>query len=338
VLQHAVCQHLGDLEHWSTWTAFTAAIEHLTRLSAVQPAVVAHDLHPDYRSTAWAAASGLPLVGVQHHHAHVAACLVEHGQTGPVLGLAFDGSGLGPDGTLWGGEFLLADLAGYRRVGHLSPVALPGGDAAVREPWRVAVSWLHRSLGPDVAAEHGRRLDERWSSVLALVASGRSPETSSVGRLFDAVAALVGVRSRVSYEGQAAVELEALARGADGRRPPTYAFAQDEGRLDPGPALAALLEDRARGLPPADLAAGFHRGLAAGAAHLAVELAGAHGVDTVALTGGVFQNVLLTGLLADRLRAAGLRVLLHEHLPPGDGSISVGQAAVAARLTSGDAG
>jgi hydrogenase maturation protein HypF len=325
-------QHLGDLQHWATSVAFEQAIEHLTGLARVRPAAVAHDLHPDYRSTAWARDSGLPLVGVQHHHAHVASCLVEHGRTEPVLGIAFDGLGLGTDGTLWGGEFLLADLTGFRRVGHLTSAALPGGDAAVREPWRTALSWLHRALGEDVAAGLGPALDPRWAAVLSLVRSGRSPETSSVGRLFDAVAALLGVRSRVSYEGQAAVELEALACTVDGARAPVYPMALVDGVLDPGPLLGQVVADRARGLPPARIAAGFHAGLAASAAQLACGLAGAHGVDTVALTGGVFQNAYLTELLTEHLRRAGLHVLLHEELPCNDGALSAGQAAVAAAL------
>ncbi|MDQ3502862.1 MAG: carbamoyltransferase HypF [Actinomycetota bacterium] len=325
-------QHLGDLDHWSTFAAFTQAVEHLTRLGRVEPAVVAHDLHPDYRSTAWAQDSGLPLVAVQHHHAHVASCLVEHGRTAPVLGIAFDGLGLGTDGALWGGEFLLADLAGSQRVGHLAGAALPGGDTAVREPWRSALSWLHRHLGPDVAAEHGPALDPRWPAVMSLVRSGRQPETSSAGRLFDAVAALLGVRSQVTYEGQAAVELEALARTVPVLGAPIYPMTTDGSVLDPAPLLAAIVADQRRGIPLARIAAGFHVGLAAGAARLAGALASAHGVDTVVLTGGVFQNVLLSDLLAESLQGAGLQVLVHGHLPCNDGAISAGQAAVAAAV------
>ena len=325
--------HLGDLTHWSTWTGFLQAVTHLPALAGVEPAVVAHDLHPDYRSTAWAREQQLPTVGVQHHHAHVAACLVEHGRAGPVLGIVFDGAGFGDDGTLWGGELLLADLVGYRRVGHLAPAALPGGDAAVREPWRMAMSWLHRALGPDEAAQHGSRLDERWAAVMSLVASGRCPETSSVGRLFDAVAALLGVRQRVSYEGQAAIELEALARRAGGRVAAGAPFGVVADRLSPAPVLRQLLHDRARGVPVETLAAGFHLSLAEGTARLAARLAATHGVGTVVLTGGVFANVLLTDVLARGLRRAGLEVLVHEQLPPGDGSISIGQAGVAAART-----
>jgi len=325
-----VSQHLGDLDEWGTYQAFTSAIDQLTQLSGVTPALVAHDLHPDYRSTAWAAASGVPLLGVQHHHAHIAACLAEHGVTSRVLGIAYDGFGLGTDGGLWGGEFMLADLRGFERVGSLLPVALPGGDAAVREPWRVALSWLHRSLGPEVAAAHGPDFDDRWPAVLSMIASGRSAETSSVGRLFDAVAALIGVRTRVSYEGQAAVELEALARRDERTCPETYEFGIAGHRLDPGPMLASLLVARDRGTPASRLAAGFHRGLARATSQLAVGLASTYSVDTVALSGGVFQNALLSELIAGQLRAAGLRVLAHEQTPPNDGSISIGQAAIAA--------
>jgi hydrogenase maturation protein HypF len=324
-----VSQHLGDLDDWTTYSAFTAAVEHLRTMTGTEPAVVAHDLHPDYRSTAWAVDSGLPLVGVQHHHAHIAACLVEHDVTSQVLGIAFDGVGLGPDGTLWGGEFLLADLAGYRRVGQLRQAALPGGDAAVREPWRMALSWLHRALGAGAARRHGPDLDQRWPAVLSLVASGRCPETSSVGRLFDAVAALLGVRAHVTYEAQAAILLEALARGAAVGPVPHYSFAETDSCLDPAPVLAGLLADRARGVPVDALAAAFHRALAGSAARLAARLASTYGLDTVALSGGVFQNALLTDLLSVDLARRGLRVLVHEHLPPNDGSISVGQAAVA---------
>lgn len=328
-----VSEHLGDLTSYATYGAFTAAAHHLVRLSGSRPALVAHDLHPDYRSTRWAVESGLPLLEVQHHHAHISSCLVEHRLSSTVLGLAFDGTGLGPDGTLWGGEFLLADLAGFVRVGHLRPVALPGGEAAVREPWRMALSWLHRTLGPDVAAREGVGLDDRWAAVQSVVASGRAIETTSVGRLFDAVAALLGVGRRVSYEGQAAVELEALA-GRAGPGTAGYELDVAGGVLDPAPLLAALLLDRDRGVPVEQLAARFHRSLARAAADLAEQLASQHRVDTVALSGGVFQNVLFSRLLGDRLRARGVRVLEHRDLSPNDGSISIGQAAVAAARTA----
>ncbi|MDP9394806.1 MAG: carbamoyltransferase HypF, partial [Actinomycetota bacterium] len=320
---------------WPAYAAFLQAVEHLTRIAHVAPAVVAHDLHPEYRSTAWARESGLPLLGVQHHHAHVASCLAEHRRASPVLGIAFDGLGFGCDGGLWGGEFLVADLVGFERVGQLAEVALPGGDAATREPWRMAVSWLHAAVGPRAAAEWGAGVDERSSAVLQLVAGGRQPRTSSAGRLFDAVAALLGVRASVSYEGQAAIELEALGRQAVDGAPAPVAEIRG-GVLDPAPVVAALLADHRRGVPVTQLAAAFHVALADGTARLAQQLAGARELDTVVLTGGVFQNALLTDLVADRLRTAGLDVLLHAHVPPNDGGISLGQAAIAAaRLDEG---
>ncbi len=330
-----VSHHLGDLDQWPAYAAFLQAVEHLTRIAHVAPAVVAHDLHPEYRSTAWARESGLPLLGVQHHHAHVASCLAEHRRASQVLGIAFDGLGFGCDGGLWGGEFLVADLVGFERVGQLAEVALPGGDSATREPWRMAVSWLHAAVGPRAAAEWGAGVDERSSSVLQLVAAGRQPRTSSAGRLFDAVAALLGVRASVSYEGQAAIELEALGRQAVDGAPAPVAEIRG-GVLDPAPVVAALLADHRRGVPVTQLAAAFHVALADGTARLAQQLAGARELDTVVLTGGVFQNALLTDLVADRLRTAGLDVLLHAHVPPNDGGISLGQAAIAAaRLDEG---
>jgi hydrogenase maturation protein HypF len=197
VLSH----HLGDLENWETYQSYVDGVGHYRRLFEVDPALVAHDLHPDYLSTAYAQGlDGVELVGVQHHHAHIAACLAENGHPGPVLGLALDGTGWGPDGTVWGGELLVADLLGYERVGHLAPVPLPGGAAAVRQPWRMAAAYLGSGTGLAVERRAG------WDAVVSL---GRTALlTSSAGRLFDAVAAVAGIRDTVTYEGQAAVELE----------------------------------------------------------------------------------------------------------------------------------
>jgi hydrogenase maturation protein HypF len=328
--------HLGDLEHWATYQAFLQAVGHLPSLAGVEPAVLAHDLHPEYLSTKWAQEGtwaqerDLPRVAVQHHHAHIAACLVEHERSQPVLGVAFDGLGYGTDGTLWGGEFLLADLVGAVRLGHLRTTSLPGGAVAIREPWRMAVSWLARAVGPEAAEELGGHLDPRCGAVLRVAGSGSAPETSSVGRLFDAIAALLGVRSTVSYEGQAAISLEALARRVPPERAPVYPFGTDAGVLDPAPMLRDVLQELRRRVDPSAIAAGFHAGLAAATAEIATRLAGESGVDTVVLTGGVFANVLLSDSVAARLAAAGLRVLQHADLPPGDGSISIGQAAVVA--------
>ncbi|MGA2037593.1 MAG: carbamoyltransferase HypF [Acidimicrobiales bacterium] len=326
--------HIGDLEHLATYQSFSQAVDHLCHLFGVAPEVVAHDLHPEYLSTKLALDLDLPAWGIQHHHAHIASCLAEHGRTEPVLGLAFDGLGYGTDGMLWGGEFLVADLESCRRVGHLRPCPQPGGVAPIREPWRMAIAWALLSLGTDAALRLGSRLDPRAPLVVDLVQAGTGPWTTSVGRLFDAVAALVGVRSRVSYEGQAAIELEALARTIPPGDAPPYPVEQawEDGKLvlDPRPLIASVIEGWGGGTPVAQLAASFHEGLARGAVAAAVELARVNSQQTVALSGGVFQNARFSELVNEGLANEGLTVLVHRTVPPNDGGISVGQAAIAA--------
>jgi hydrogenase maturation protein HypF len=337
-----VCSHhIGDLEHLATYEAFLQATVHLCRLFGIEPEVVAHDMHPEYLSTKYALELDLEPCAVQHHHAHVASCLAEHGHTGTVLGIAFDGLGFGTDATMWGGEFLVADFNGFERVGHLRPVALPGGTAAIREPWRMALSWTALALGVDAAARLGEALDPRWSQVLALAVAEdgkrRPLLTTSAGRLFDAVAALVGLRSRVTYEGQAAIELEMLSRTVSRESAPRYPADIVEGAgpgdldvLDPSPLVATVLQEIERGTDRAVIAAGFHKGLGLSTAALGARLARRHGLDTVALSGGVFQNVRFSDIVEDALAAEGLTVLVHKSVPPNDGGISIGQAAIAA--------
>ncbi len=332
--------HIGDLEHLATYRSFLQAIDHVCHLGAVVPDVVAHDLHPEYLSTKLAldlvAGGDVEAWPVQHHHAHVASCLAEHAHLEPVLGLAFDGLGYGPDGTLWGGEFLVADFEGYERVGHLEAVALPGGAAAVREPWRMALTWARRAAGAEAALALGRELagEERAAAVLDLVERGRALRTTSMGRLFDALAAIVGLHPRVTYEAQAAIELEALARTVAPEDAPRYPVpaARRDGTfvVDPAPLVAAVLDERRAGTAPALVAAGCHQAIASAAVSVGAELAARRGLNTVALSGGVFQNARLSTLVADGLRAQGLRVLVHRLVPPNDGGISIGQAAVAA--------
>ncbi|HZQ85159.1 MAG TPA: carbamoyltransferase HypF [Acidimicrobiales bacterium] len=326
--------HLGDLEHFAAYEAFRQAVGHLGDVFGVDPELVVHDLHPEYLSTKFALDLGVPTLGVQHHHAHIAACLAEHGETGRVLGVAFDGLGMGDDGTLWGGEFLVADLTGYQRVGHLLPVVLPGGTMAIREPWRMAVAWAERAGGADAAARAGAAADDRWPAVLDLVTRQHGMSTSSAGRLFDAVASLLGIRHRVTYEGQAAIELEALAgqvpRGAGGAY--DYELLDDHGVLvlDPRPLVGDVIVDCERGVAPAAVADRFHRGMVAATGAAAARLAARHGCDCVALSGGVFQNELLRRGVAGALHEQGIRVLQHSTVPTNDGGISVGQAAIAA--------
>jgi hydrogenase maturation protein HypF len=333
--------HIGDLEHLATYQAFLQASGHLCRLFGIEPEVVAHDLHPEYLSTKFALELDLEPWPIQHHHAHIAACLAEHGHAGRVLGIAFDGLGYGPDGTMWGGEFLVADFDGYERAAHLRPAPLPGGTAAIREPWRMAVAWTALATSPDRAARLGATLDDRWDKILRLaIAGGNQPPatlTTSVGRLFDAVAAIIGLRSHISYEGQAAIELEMLARAVARGAAPSYpaeivdaAGPHGLDVLDPAPLVVTALEELERGTDQSIIAAGFHEGLGRATAELATRLARRHGLDTVALSGGVFQNVRLSDIVEDALVAQGLRVLVHKTVPPNDGGISIGQAAIAA--------
>jgi len=325
--------HIGDLEHLATYQSFCQAVDHLCKLFGVTPEVVVHDLHPEYLSTKMALDLDLPTWGIQHHHAHIASCLADHGRTDQVLGLAFDGLGYGTDGVLWGGEFLVADLESCRRVGHLKTCPQPGGAAPIHEPWRMAVAWSLLSLGADAALRLGSGLDPRAPLVVGLAESKAVQKTTSMGRLFDAAAALLGVRSRVSYEGQAAVELEALARTVPPGGAPPYPVdrAWEGGKLvlDPRPLITALVEGNERGTPVEQLAASFHEGLARGTVEVAVELARANSLPTVALSGGVFQNGRFSDLVSQGLVAHGLEVLVHRTVPPNDGGISLGQAAIA---------
>jgi hydrogenase maturation protein HypF len=339
-----ISQHIGDLETEEAMSAFERVIADFQRLYDVWPAWIAHDLHPDYLSTRWARAAaggaGTPprLVGVQHHHAHLAACLAENGVEGRALGVTWDGTGFGDDGTIWGGEFLLGDAAGYERAAHLRPFRLPGGDAAVREPRRAALGLLWELEG--AAALEPGRVPGLGTAELAVL--GRmlerglnSPVTTSMGRLFDGVAALLGLHPVVTFEGEAAMALEWLADPAeegaypvDSRVAPARAGRLGGAalELDWEPLLAALREDLARGEARERIAARFHNGLVAAA----VAVARMVGEERVALSGGCFQNRLLTERLAAALERAGHRVLLHAQVPPNDGGVSLGQVVVAA--------
>ena len=330
-----VSHHIGDLENFETLRSFTEGIEHFRRLFDIDPEVVAYDLHPDYLSTKHALElTGVDLVGVQHHHAHIASCLADNEEAGPVIGVAFDGTGYGEDGTIWGGEFLIADLTGFERAGHLAAVPMPGGAAAIRQPWRMAAAYLDAAFGgepPAGLAVQARNAD-RWPQVVTLAQRRiNAPATSSAGRLFDAVAALLGVRDAINYEGQAAIELEQWADPAERGAYPAGLSA------GPGPVqvygtdlVRAAAEDLLAGTPPAAVAARFHGGVAEVIVRGCERLRERSGLATVALSGGVFQNRLLLGLVMDGLAAAGFRVLTHTRVPPNDGGISLGQAVVAA--------
>ncbi len=331
-----VSQHIGDLENLETLDHFHAALDRFKRLFRIEPEAVVHDLHPGYFSTRVALDSGLPVLPpVQHHHAHAAAVMAEHGRTAPVLALAFDGVGYGEDGTVWGGEVLQADLLGFRRVGHLRPAPLPGGDLAARNPWRAALGYL--LLDPHLAPAFTLALDgiqeaERAVAELQATRGLNAPWASSMGRLFDAAAAVLGLRLKADYEGQAAMELESLA----GRRVASeirVGIDRDEHGawvIDPLHLLAVLGSRRQRGDDVADLAADFHASVAWATSEVVRRLAEETGIRTVTLGGGTFQNARLLTSMVGRLQGFGLTVLWPRRLSPNDGAISYGQAAVAA--------
>jgi hydrogenase maturation protein HypF len=333
-----VSQHVGDLEDLDTLEHWRAIYDVYRRLFRIEPELVVRDLHPGYLSTRVAQELGLPEAPpVQHHHAHVAAVLAEHGRTERAVGVAFDGTGYGDDGRTWGAEILVADLAGYRRRAQLRYAPLPGGDLAARRPWRAALGYL--SLEPAAAGDfalafRGVPEEERRIAEQQVARRLNAPLASSMGRLFDAAAAVLGVRHVSDYEGQAAMELEALA----GRRPaaalPLAAEAGGEGNWvwDPVPLLAALGSRRRAGADAADLAAAFHESVAETTAGTVARLAADEGLRCVALGGGVFQNARLLEGVVSRLAARGLEVLVPRRLSPNDGAISYGQAAVASAL------
>ena len=334
-----VSHHIGDLENAETLRSFTEGIEHFRRLFDVDPQVVAHDLHPEYLSTKYAVelaeTSPVTLQPVQHHHAHIASCLADNGEDGPVIGVAFDGTGYGTDGTIWGGEFLAADLATFERGGHLAPVPMPGGAAAIRQPWRMAAAYLTRSPPPD-DLDVARRNQASWPAIVSMARRGvNSPPTSSAGRLFDAAAAILGVRDAINYEGQAAVELEQLADPAEAGAYPAGLEAGHPFQARGADLLQGVIDDLTSGVPAPVIAARFHHGVAALIEAGCLAMRDRYGLGAVALSGGVFQNLLLLHATVSRLQARGFRVLLHSRVPCNDGGISLGQAAVAAVLAGG---
>lgn len=334
--QVVIGPHAGDLDDPLAFTAWAQGLGQLEELSGARATAIAHDLHPEYASTKYALLHDeLAAVPVQHHHAHLAACLAEHGERGPALGLIFDGSGFGNDGTMWGGELLIGDLGAFERLGHLRAVRLPGGDRAVAEPWRMACSWLsdaHDSEPSLCTSLKDIVAPSEWSRVSRLSRSALSPLTTSVGRLLDACAALCGVRASVTYEGQAAIELEALARASDDDAAyPVDVI--DDGEsivLDPRALVLAVERDVNASCSIRTIATRVHGGLVYAAALGAQKARDRSGVETVVLSGGVFQNLLLLESLARELARLEFRVLVPRRLPPNDGGLSYGQAAVAA--------
>lgn len=330
-----VSHHIGDMEELEALTSFEEGIGHYSRLFDIKPEAVAYDLHPEYMATKYAMGLEVPYrVGVQHHHAHIASVIAEHGLEDRVIGVAADGTGYGTDGAVWGCEIMITDLLEFRRVAHLQYVPLPGGEQAVRQPWRMAAVYLERAFGPDFLAldiPFARGLDRAmWRPIAQMIERGiNAPLTSSLGRLFDAVAALLGVRQVALYEGQAAVEMEMQAEPSE----QVYPFDITGGslaQLDVTPMFRAIVEEIGRGVPVPRIAGNFHRSVAEMLAAACVKAGAASGLDRVALSGGVFQNKLLLEQLAHRLEDSGLQVYANHLVPPNDGGLSYGQAAVAA--------
>ena len=332
-----VSQHIGDLENLATYEFFQKTIAHMQRILEVRPETIACDLHPDYLSTRWAdEQSEIPKVRVQHHHAHIVSCMAEHKLEGAVIGLACDGTGYGPDGTVWGGEVLAADAAGFERLAHLACVPMPGSAAAIKEPWRMAVSYLNDAFGAELWGLDLPVLREAGADKVRLMlemAAKRinSPLTSSLGRLFDGVAAICSLRSRVSFEGQAAMELEmAAVDTGDG----AYEYAWEEGppwRILPAPIIRGVVADVGQGRSTSAISVKFHNTLIRMFSDLCDRIRAQRGLNRVVLSGGVFQNArLLTGLIP-ALAARGFEVYSHRRVPANDGGIALGQATIAAK-------
>ncbi len=337
-----VSHHVGDLENLETLRSFREGIEHHQRLFHLHPEVVAYDLHPEYLSTKYALAldEKQTKIGVQHHHAHIASCMADNQIEGEVIGVAMDGLGFGTDGRMWGGEFFVANFLDAERIAHLQYMPMPGGAKAIREPWRMAALYLHRALGDDflnLKIPFVQNLDRRaWTTLRRMTETGtNSPETSSMGRLFDAVSSLLGLRNAVNYEGQAAIELETIAERSCTE---SYEFEIDAGAgvVKAEALIRQAVEDLLGGLSPQKVSAKFHLGVVRLIGTIARHVRDERRLSRVVLSGGVFQNMFLLKNVCRMLKRDGFEVFTHSRVPTNDGGISLGQAAIAnARLRSG---
>ncbi len=328
--------HIGDLENYETLCSFEDGVVHFEKLFKVKPQLLAYDLHPNYMASRYALArakeENIPAVAVQHHHAHIAACMAEHGLPNrPLIGVAFDGTGYGRDGRIWGGEFLIADYASFERPLHLTYIPMPGGDKAVKEPWRLALAWLDR-LGIDDFGFWDGHLTETAVNVNIVkhqIKSGiNSPLTSSMGRLFDAAAALIGVRQQVNYEAQAAIELETWVNPQETK---AYPFEFANGEIDAAPLFGAMVADIKASIPRPDMAARFHNGVAQMVLRGCQQLRQQFNLDQVVLSGGVWQNMTLLTNVIPLLQQHGFTLYWHQQVPTNDGGLALGQAVIAAR-------
>lgn len=327
-------QHIGDLENLETLTSFERAMEHFKKLFHIEPELIVYDLHPEYLSTKYALAiQGVEKVGVQHHFAHIASCLADNSVDESVIGVAFDGTGYGLDGNIWGGEFLIGGLRNFKRAAHFKYIPMPGGESAIKEPWRMAFSYLYYAFGEKALELTALRRFEREKLCIlrSMVDSGiNSPLTSSAGRLFDGVSSIVGVRDVVNYEGQAAIELEQIASTDCGRGYHFEITHEDSMILiDPGTVIAQVLRDVEGGVTPSVISGRFHEGMAQLILNASSILRDRYGLSSVALSGGVFQNQLLLNRANHLLRENGFKVYTHHLVPPNDGGLCLGQAVMA---------
>lgn len=337
-------QHIGDLENFETLVFFEETLANLKKLFRVEPRAVVHDLHPQYMSTHFATRLALePKIAVQHHHAHIASCMAENHLSRKVIGVAFDGTGYGTDGKIWGGEFLVADFRGFERRAHLRYVPLPGGDAAVRQPWRMAMSYLRDTFGangsPGMDGAFLREVPKPSIAVVdTMLARGLNCfDTSSCGRLFDAVSSIVGLRHEVTFEGQAAIELEMISDPSVTRVYPYSVGEQQAAQLDMRPMIQAIVQEVSQAVPASEIAAVFHNTIAALIDDVCGRIRQRDGLNRVCLSGGTFQNVFLLERATRGLRRNGFEVFLHSKVPPNDGGIALGQAVIAnALLTAGN--
>ncbi len=331
-----ISQHIGDMKNYEAYLHFQHVAAHLQHLFQATPELLVHDLHPGYMTTGWALKQDIPLLGVQHHHAHLASCLAENKLAGPAIGLILDGTGYGIDGMIWGGEVLIGDADGVHRFASFEPMPLPGGDAAVEQPWRAALGYLSRSFStiPDLPFMKGRSIEP----VLELLQKRVSVyETSSCGRLFDAVAALCGLQGEISYEGEAAIQLMLAAGGTMGSESFRYALEEHDGRwiMKVSPVIQDVIAAVMKGVSVVDISRRFHRTLVNCFTEIIRKASEATGINTVALSGGVFQNALLFETLVCNLEKAGYRVLTHALVPSNDGGISLGQAVIGRSYLAG---
>ena len=327
--------HIGDLKNLETLTSFEEGIEHFKRIFNIEPTLIAYDLHPEYLATKYALSlRNIPKIGVQHHHAHIVSCMIDNEIDGEVIGVSFDGTGYGTDGKIWGGEFLICDYGGFERVGHLEYIPLPGGEKAIKEPWRMAASILYKIYKNnmlDLDIDFVKELDRnKWTTIKKMIDKGiNSPMTSSSGRLFDAVSALVGIRKKIYYEGQAAIELEMAADGETGEYEFDLREIEDNTLILIEPIFRGIVSDLERGVEVESISFKFHNTMAKIILNMCIKLRKTSGLDRVALSGGVFQNSLLLENTYVLLDKNNFKVFTQHRVPPNDGGIALGQVVIA---------